>query len=235
MSTQASTTADPLARHSLSAGELTQVLAAERTGEPFLVMRDGNGDLQLVALLPQTRAMTLGRRASMDVAIPWDVEVSGVHAELRRLGEEWTIADEGLSRNGTFLNGERISGRQRLRPGDRLRVGRTIIVYGQHVPEVPGDATVTAGELPEPQRLTDSQRKVLVALCRPYAAGSTFPVAASNQQIAQEVHLSVHAVKTHLRALFQRFGLSELPQNQKRARLAEAALHLGIVSARDLA
>jgi len=234
MSTPTDTKADLLARHSLSARELKQMLAAERTGEPFLAMRDGEGDLRLVALDSQTPAMTLGRRAGMDVSVPWDAEVSGVHAELRRLGEEWTIADEGLSRNGTFLNGERVSGRQRLRPGDRLRVGRTIIAYCQHAAEPPG-TTVAAGELPEPQRITDSQRRVLIALCRPYAEGSEFSIPASNQEIANEVYLSVGAVKMHLRGLFQRFGLSGLPQNQKRARLAEAALRLGIVSQRDLA
>jgi hypothetical protein len=233
MSTQARGSADPLARHSLSARELKQMLAAEHAGEPFLAMRDGDGELRLMALDVQTPAITLGRRAGTDVSISWDAEVSGVHAELRRLGEEWTVADDGLSRNGTFLNGERVSGRQRLRPGDRLRVGRTIIAYCQNTGE-PHGTTVTAGELPEPIRLTDSQRRVLIALCRPYAEGAAFSVPASNQQIAEEVYLSVDAVKMHLRALFKRFGLSELPQNQKRARLAESALRLGIVSRREV-
>jgi hypothetical protein len=233
MSTQTSSSTDPLARHSLSASELKQVLAAERAGEPFLAMRGGDGELRLVALNPVVPTMTIGRRAGMDVSIPWDAEISGVHAELRRFGEEWTIADDGLSRNGTFLNGERVGGRQRLRPGDRLRVGRTTIAYCQHVVE-PFGATVAAGEPPEPPRLTESQRRVLVALCRPRGEAATFSLPASNQQIAQELYLSVDAVKMHLRALFQRFGLSELPQNQKRVRLAETALRLGIVSQRDL-
>ena len=39
----------------------------------------------------------------------------------------------------------------------------------------------------------------------------------------------------HLRRLFSRFELDELPQNQKRARLAECALQLGLISQRDLA
>jgi hypothetical protein len=36
-------------------------------------------------------------------------------------------------------------------------------------------------------------------------------------------------VKTHLRVLFHKFGIEDLPQNQKRARLAEIALELGLV------
>jgi hypothetical protein len=224
---------DPLAPHSLRPAELKQMLALERTGAPFLATRDGGGELRLVALDPGASELAVGRRDGMDVALPWDVEVSGLHAELRRFGEEWTVADDGLSRNGTFLNGERIVGRQRLRAGDRLLVGQTIIAYcekraGSPVP------TVASGTLPEAPRLSETQHRILVALCRPYAEGSEFAVPASNQQIASEVFLGIDAVKRHLRMLFGRFGLGELPQNQKRARLAELALRMGIVSQRDL-
>ncbi len=225
---------DPLARHSLSAGELKRMLAVERSGRPFLVMRDGEGELRLLALDPDATAMTLGRHEGMDVAIPWDAEVSGLHAELRRLGVEWTVADDGLSRNGTFLNGERVIGRQRLRPGDRLLLGRTIIAYCQEAP-APSETTISSDEVPEPPRLNETQRRILIALCRPYGDGGQFPVPASNQQIAREVFLGLDAVKRHLRTLFAQFGLGELPQNQKRARLAELALRLGIVSQQDLA
>ncbi len=226
-------TADPLARHSLSPNELKQMLALEREGGPFLAMRDGEGALRLTALDGDLAELIVGRRPGIDVALPWDPEVSGVHAELRRLGEEWTVADDGLSRNGTFLNGARISGRQRLRPGDRLLVGRTVIAYCQMAAGV-SETTVASGEMPEPPRLTDTQRRILVALCRPYRDGAEFPVPASNQQIAGEVFLGVEAVKRQLRTLFQSFELGELPQNQKRARLAELALRLGIVTPRDL-
>ena len=41
--------------------------------------------------------------------------------------------------------------------------------------------------------------------------------------------VSVDAVKAHLRVLFERFGLDDLPQNQKRARLAAVALVNGVV------
>ena len=42
------------------------------------------------------------------------------------------------------------------------------------------------------------------------------------------------AVKTHLRTLFHKFHIEDLPQNQKRAKLVERAFALGIVSRRDL-
>lgn len=224
---------DPLAPHSVSPRELKELLAAERAGEPFLAFRDQEGRLGLFALSHEHRARTVGRRPEMDLSIAWDGEVSGLHAELECLGGEWMIVDDGLSTNGTYVNGERLGGRHRLRGGDRIRVGRTILAYND-ARGSQGGTTATAGQLPPLPRLTDSQRRVLIALCRPYRDGGSFATPASNQQIASEVFLSVDAVKMHLRALFHSFELSELPQNQKRARLAECALELGLISQRDL-
>jgi hypothetical protein len=223
---------DPLARHSLAARELKQLLETERAGEPFLAFRDQHGALQLYGIYPDSRPRTLGRRAETDLAIPWDGEVSGIHAELQCLGGEWTVVDDGLSTNGTYVNGRRISGRQRLRDGDRIRIGRTIIAYsaGRSREE---SRTVSAADKPALQ-LTDSQRRVLVSLCRPYRDGDSFATPPTNQQIASEVCLSIDAVKMNLRTLFGKFELADLPQNQKRARLAECALQLGVISPRDL-
>jgi len=75
---------------------------------------------------------------------------------------------------------------------------------------------------------------VLIALCRPYKDELAYATPATNQQIADELFLSVDAVKTHLRALFHKLGIDHLPQNQKRARLVEMALRYGLVSAHDL-
>jgi DNA-binding NarL/FixJ family response regulator len=73
---------------------------------------------------------------------------------------------------------------------------------------------------------------VLVALCRP-VNDSAFATPATNREIADEVMLSVDAVKAQLRVLFDRFGLETLPQNQKRARLAASTLVGGLLSPRD--
>jgi len=69
--------------------------------------------------------------------------------------------------------------------------------------------------------LTDTQHRILVALCRPVGDGGGFATPATNQQIADEVYLSVDAVKAHLRTLYRKFEIEELPHNQKRARLVE--------------
>jgi hypothetical protein len=225
--------ADPLASHAASAGELKELLATERAGEPFLAFRDQQENLRLYVLVHGTERHTLGRRPEMDLSVPWDSEISGLHAELECLGGEWTIVDDNLSTNGTYINGERVSGRQRLRDGDRIRLGRTLIAYNAaHAPAAP--KTVSAGNRPALKELSDTQQRVLVALCRPYRNGGAFATPATNQQIADEVFLSVDAVKTHLRALFGKFELNDLAQNQKRARLAECVFQLGLISQRDL-
>ena len=89
------------------------------------------------------------------------------------------------------------------------------------------DALTAAGVSP-------AQRRVLVALCRPFKEGTSFATPATNQQIADELHLSVDAVKTHMRALFESFEVTELPQNQKRVALVERALQSGLISEREL-
>jgi pSer/pThr/pTyr-binding forkhead associated (FHA) protein len=209
------------------------VLDAERAGRPFLLLRDGAGEQRLVVLEAPDRALTLGRGGQTDITLDWDQEISAVHAELQCAGGEWTLADDGLSSNGTYLNGNRVSGRQRLRDGDHMRLGRTVLLYRSSTAQpIPG--TVIAGDAPRVDRLSETQRRVLTALCRPYRDGASFVAPATNQQIAQEVFLSVDTVKTHLRALFAKFELDQLPQNQKRTRLAECALHWGLVSQRDL-
>lgn len=76
----------------------------------------------------------------------------------------------------------------------------------------------------EGDRLTDTQRAILDALSRPLEEQGAYASPATNQEIADEVFLSVDAVKGHLRALYAKLGLEDLPQNRKRARLAEINL-----------
>ncbi|MFT3863330.1 MAG: hypothetical protein QM729_03585 [Solirubrobacterales bacterium] len=82
---------------------------------------------------------------------------------------------------------------------------------------------------PNAVRLTDTQLGILAALCRPIAAGNHFATPATNQEIADEVFLSVDAVKGHLRTLYRKFGIEDLAHNQKRARLVELAIEGGYV------
>lgn len=195
---------------------------------------DDAGRQQEFELTPDRQRITIGRSPQADLSLSWDAEVSRLHAAVEYLGAHWTIVDDGLSRNGTFVNGERLVGRHRLQPGDRIRVGSSLVSFHEFGTSAEDITRVATGSIPTLRSLTETQRAVLVALCRPYKNGAGFATPASNQQIADELFLSVDAIKTHLRALFAKFGVENLPQNQKRVRLAALAMQSGIISDRDL-
>jgi FHA domain len=213
-----------------AAADLKALIAAERAGKPFLQVRASDGSQQIFKLPGGGRA-TVGRHAKCDISLPWDREISRVHAFIERAGAKWTFIDDGLSRNGSFLDGARLTSRYRLEDGDRLCIGSTVLIY--HDPGV-RDSESTSRDSRERDSvpLSPTQRKVLIALCRPLS-DSESATPATNKQIADEVFLSVDAIKAHLRVLFERFGFQELPQNEKRARLAATALSSGTLSPRD--
>ena len=217
--------------HQASAVELKEQIEAERAGEPFVVLRDGE-DKQVLVVLSGNR-LTVGRTDEADLSLGWDTEVSRVHAELEQLGGAWTISDDGLSRNGTYVNNERVTGRRRLANGDVMRFGATSAVFREPGEATTGGETALAADVPD-ATLTETQKTVLIGLCRPFRDGSPYATPATNQQIADEVFLSVDAVKTHLRTLFAKFGVEDLPQNQKRVKLVERVLGLGLISRKDL-
>src|SRR4051794_24487206 len=193
--------------------------------EPFLLYSDPAGHRHLLELSPERDRVTIGRRASCDVALEWDVEVSRLHAALVRMGSEWVVQDEGLSRNGTFVNGERVCGRRRLTAGDGLTVGGTLIAICGAETTTSAAPTRAARSDSRAVRLTPAQTRLLAALSRPLLETGYRPPA-SNRMIAHELTISVDTVKGTLSALYELFGLSALGQNEKRAALAVRALPL---------
>jgi pSer/pThr/pTyr-binding forkhead associated (FHA) protein len=218
--------------HLASPVELKRRIEVERTGDPFFIYRDEGGAQQIVRLATDVRELTIGRHGECDVRLDWDPHVSGLHAELRRSAGHWLVVDDGLSRNGTFVNGERVLGQRRLRDGDQLELGQTLLIFRRPMARRT-QSTALGVDIVRPE-LSDAQRRVLVALCRPYRDGSAFARPATNQEIADELYLSVAAVKSHLRGLFQRFEVESLPRNEKRIRLVQRALDSGAVSPSEL-
>lgn len=215
----------PSAMRAVTPKELAERLAAERRGDAFLLHLDGDGR-QHVTEIGDLSRVSIGRRASSDVALTWDSEVSRLHAVLEHVGDEWTVVDEGLSRNGSYVNGRRLRGRRRLADGDAITIGHSLLIFRAGArAEGRTTAVTTDGE---PPRLTEAQMRVLTALCGPASDGG-FTVVRSNQQIADVLFLSVETVKSHLRVMFDLFGVGEEPQNRKRAALARRAIEMGVV------
>ena len=221
--------AETLGLHRRTPVELQAVIAAQRSGVAFLEYRDGNDVQRIVELEPGRERLSVGRLAACEVALTWDTEVSRAHALLEQVGGAWTVEDRGSS-NGTLVNASRINGPHVLRNGDVLRIGRTQLIF-----HAAGDddlrRTTPALDrvVPNP---TESQRKVLVELCRP--ALERGGGAASNREIAEALFVSVETVKTHMRALFDAFEVGKVPQYHKRTELVRRALETGLVSAHDL-
>ncbi len=102
----------------------------------------------------------IGRDAGSCAVVLDDSEVSREHAALRPApagavggGGAWEIEDLG-SRNGTFLNGERLDGAAPLHDGDHIRVGATTLLFrAAPQPLAPGE------EPRAPERRGDSQRR----------------------------------------------------------------------------
>jgi pSer/pThr/pTyr-binding forkhead associated (FHA) protein len=217
----------PHALHRATPAELKERLEAERRERPFLLYRDGDESQRIQDLGDAPERLTIGRSAENDVALTWDKEVSRLHATIEHIGEEWTFVDDGRSHNGSFIDGTRVQGRQRLRDGDTIALGRTIVVFRSPTGRE-SLRTATSQQRAAP-KVSEAQLRVLTALCRPYAEGS-YAVPASNKQIADELIIGVETVKTHMRALFDAFGLADLPQHQKRAALAQRALQTGMIT-----
>jgi FHA domain len=206
--------------------------AGARGVSAFLVYSDEHAYRRTFALDAGAERVRIGRGAAAQLRIAWDREASRMHAELEWLGDGWAVSDDGLSVNGTYVNGERLRGRRRLMSGDGIRVGRTELVYRAVSEE--GSPTFVPTLARPPVELSRMQRRVLIALSRPYGGDAVHAVPATNQQIADELSVSVDAVKTHLRFLFGKFEIADLAQNQKRARLVGLAFERGNVTERDL-
>lgn len=223
----------PIDSDGVSPVELQQRLRADRRGEPYLLFRDAAGGQQILALGEQPSQLTIGRAPGCDVCLDWDEGISRAHVRLERLGkDDWMLVDDGLSRNGSIVNGERLRQRRRLADRDVLRLGDTCIIYRAPRREIGQTVALAAGS--GEIDLSPAQRRVLVALCRPYRDGGEFATPASNREIADELVLSIEAIKTQLRALFEKFEVEPLARDAKRARLVHRAFETGVISRQDL-
>jgi pSer/pThr/pTyr-binding forkhead associated (FHA) protein len=210
--------------------ELNARVEAERAGRPFLLYRDREDRQHLFFFETGSDGASVGREPSSDLLLGWDNEVSRRHARFERAQDGWVLVEDGISTNGTFVNGERVSGRRGLNDGDTLRFGSTTMTFRS--PEQRHSGPAGANETPAAVVLSSTQRRVLLALCRPYTARFASP--ATPQQVADELFLSVGEVKTHLRVLCAKLGVAEQPRNETRIRLVERAFSSGLISERDL-
>lgn len=226
-----------------TAAESRALVEAERSGRPFLVFRDRDDRQQLFLFAPDSVSVSVGRRPSSDLILDWDDQISRLHARFERAEDGWVLVDDGFSSNGTFVNGERVTGARALSDGDSLRFGITTATFRSprsERPEIdrpaPHDAigTPDARDMPASVVLSTTQRRVLAALCRPYKGRSDFAEPATDDQIADELVLSVREVRAHVRVLCAKLDVEPSREGDPRARLVERAFSAGLISEGDL-
>jgi FHA domain len=222
---------DPHARHASTPAELARLISAKKRDLPLLTWRNGDARLQILHLSDDQR-YTIGRRPGMSVAIGWDTKVSALHAELECVGGEWVISDDGLSTNGTRINGHLVHERARLGDQDRIRIGGCLLAFHDTASRralTRTDVDDPSAALPE---LTGPERNLLRELCRDYVVHRR-PLAVGNEDIANALGYSQDMVKGRLGALYRKWGIDHLPRSKKRAELMMIAVREGIISVRD--
>lgn len=191
----------------------------------FLELR-GARDSRLVPI--DKLRLTIGKAVTNDLPLPEDPKVSRLHAVLECYSAGWSVRDLG-SRNGTFVNGERVVGERPIHPGDVIGVGETQLIFRSPEGDAGWSVTEAAEASPE---LTRREREVLVELCRPALSANIFSTPASTREIAHALVVSEEAVRQHLARLYEKFGIEE--QSDRRIHLAAEAIRIGAVSLADV-
>lgn len=104
-----------------------------------LIMRSGPTPGAAFAL--EGDQMTIGRDSTTEIVIN-DAEVSRRHARLTFQGGKYVLEDLG-STNGTFVNGQRLSGPRVLKPGEVISFGEQIMLVFEAVNLDPGATMVS--------------------------------------------------------------------------------------------
>jgi pSer/pThr/pTyr-binding forkhead associated (FHA) protein len=91
----------------------------------------------------------IGRLPDNDLALVWDGDVSRRHAHVARTATGWVLVDDG-SRNGCYVNGERVAGQSPLNDGDVLRFGDTVVLFRAPADTAGPVRAEAPGKLPRP-------------------------------------------------------------------------------------
>ncbi len=189
---------------------------------PFIRVEDSGAVVSLTG-----EVTIVGRGRSVDVRLD-DPSVSLLHAEIVRRGPYAYVADLGLSRNGTRVNGRPV-GRRVLEDSDVVAFGAARCRVGGLPREVlPAESELRRPAVPE---LTRRELDVLTALCRPALSDDAFVAPATAREIAADLVVTEAAVKQHLLRLYQKF---RIPGGlNRRIRLANEVVALGLVRPAD--
>ena len=156
------------------------------------------------SLLLDVNTVRIGRDRECDVSLPGDPTVSRLHAVLQTESDGWLLIDQG-SRNGTFVNGRRVTGSVKVASLDRILIGQFLLVMRDG--EDGSIETAAAEEVGVPRHqlatgLSARELEVLRLLC----AGH------SDRAIADELVVSIKTVHSHLERIRDKTGCRRRPE-----------------------
>ncbi len=109
--------------------EATRQAIENQQEQPYLIVMAGNMAGQIFSL--DTERTLLGRSPDCEVSL-FDIDISRIHAEIRKHPNNQMVLSDFNSTNGTYLNGKQIS-QSELRDGDRVQLGcSTILKFSFH-------------------------------------------------------------------------------------------------------
>ena len=121
-----------------------------RVALPIASLLVRTGDMRGRRLPITLPVVNVGRADYNDIVIA-DPSVSTTHAKLQRRDDVWVLTDLG-STNGTFVEGEPVTGETALTPGTTLRFGDVAALFEPHdEPQPPGSRASSPAAAPEPR------------------------------------------------------------------------------------
>jgi ABC-2 type transport system ATP-binding protein len=161
--------------------------------------------------IPLIGEVLIGRSPAADVVIV-DEEVSTRHASFVESDGGASVEDLG-STNGTFVNGERLTGRRELAAGDRVRVGRTVLEVRGAMPAT----SVAQIAVAKPTRVKEIPTLPVLVLVSGQHAGEEVPVpgqvVVGRDRGAADVVLDQDAEVSRRHASFSRAGTGLMVQD----------------------
>jgi pSer/pThr/pTyr-binding forkhead associated (FHA) protein len=155
-----------------------------------------------------------------------DKNVSKLHAKLSPVAGRWAIEDLG-SRNGTWVNGDRIVQMRIFCHGDYIQLGSTTLHFRD--PSLNTDSTTSPKRAAPP--LTPREREVLIELCRPFFSSNLVKKATGRRDMATAMYTGEAAIQQHLGHLYDKFFIDGV--GERRDLLAVAVIEAGIIGPKD--
>ena len=84
---------------------------------------------------------TLGRSSANELCYSEDAGLSRQHLVIEKNGDTWTLRDLN-SKNGTFVNGERITSPYTLGPEDRITAGHLALEFAEKISAAPANTVI---------------------------------------------------------------------------------------------